>query len=42
MSMAERSVELELYQEDGGGDILTNTSTKVSKDISKGQFKQIA
>ena len=29
---AERSVELELYQEEGR-DILTNTTTKVSKDI---------
>ena len=40
-SLAERSVELELYQEEGG-DILTNTTTKVSKDISLGQFRQIA
>ena len=32
-SMAERSVELELYQEEGG-DIPTNTTTKVSQDTS--------
>ena len=40
-SMAERSVELELYQEEGG-DILTNTTTKVSKEISLRPVRPLA
>ena len=40
-SMAERSVELELYQEEGG-DILTNTTTKVSKEISLRPIRPLA